>query len=112
MIDDRDTSRPPSPTSLQQSSSSPVGVPVNISSGAKLFLWHNNVFLEESDGSKLWVKILKGKQVGPESLPYCGRVDISIEASVEREAEWLRKITKEIDYVRSSPCAWKVDFVA
>lgn len=95
------TSRPPSTSSLQQSySSPPMDVPIELASGGKLFLWHNNVFLDESDGAKLWVKILEGKQVGPESLPYCGRIDISMEASVEREAEWLGKISQEIDHVR------------
>ena len=99
-IGDRNSSRPPSPSLLQQSYSSPaISVPIELASGAKLFLWHNNVFLEETDGAKLWVRILEGKQVGPESLPYCGRVDIAIEAGVEREAEWLGKVTQEIDYV-------------
>ena len=63
-------------------------------------MWRRNLFIEDGrDGSKVWVHVREGKAVGPDSSPHCGRVDVLVDASVEREAVWLRLVNTEIDQV-------------
>ena len=63
-------------------------------------MWRRNLFIEDTqDDSKVWVYVREGKAVGPDVSPHCGRVDILLDAPLEREAVWLKMITKEIDEV-------------
>ncbi len=89
------------PTSPGNSSTYTVTVPIEMPSGLKIYLWKRNIFLEDVDGSKLWIHLTEGKQVGPESLPHMGRLDICLEAESRKEALWLRLVTQEMDYVSS-----------
>ena len=90
------------PTSPGNVTNFKATVPLVMPSGMKLYLWQRNIFIEDSDGSKTWVRVSEGKQVGPESFPYTGRVDIFMEAKFEKEATLLRLVTQEIDYVSVS----------
>ena len=76
-----------------------LDMPITTPSGAKLFLWQQHIILEEVDGSMLWVVVLEGGQLGPESIPFCGRVEVLVQASRVREAELLSIATTEIDQV-------------
>lgn len=76
-----------------------MSVPVELPSGLQLYLWQKNIFLQDTDGARMWVHVSEGKQVAGESLPYCGRIDISMQAELKKEAVWLRLVTQEIDYV-------------
>ncbi len=68
-----------------------------------MHLWRRNLFIEDTeDNSKVWVYVREGKVVGPDTSPHCGRVDILLDAPLEREAVWLRLITTEIDQVLNS----------
>ena len=40
-----------------------------------------------------------------DSPPYCGRVDVHVTGSLDKEAVWLRMVTMEIEYV-SSVCTY------
>ena len=93
------TSDGPLPPTSPNHPPPPVSVPLTTVSGTKLYLWQRNIFLEDVSGSKLWLRVSEGKQAGPESLPYCGRIDVSIQAELEKEAAWLRLVTQEIDFV-------------
>ena len=73
--------------------------PLVTSTGAKLYLWQKNVILEDIDGSKLWIVVLEGGQLGPESTPFCGRVDVLMKAEQAKGALLLRLVTMEIDQV-------------
>ena len=53
----------------------------------------------DRDGSKLWLRVREGKQVGPDSVPFCGRLDLLIEAGLETEALWIRTISQQVDFV-------------
>lgn len=87
------------PTSPGNSPPYSVAIPFEMPSGLRVYLWRRNVFLEDVDGSKLWIHLTEGKQVGPESLPHTGRLDIFVQADLQKEATWLRLVTQEIDYV-------------
>lgn len=87
---------PQSPTS----SSPRAQVPIVTPTGAILYLWQDNFILEDHDGSKLFIKILKDGALGPESTPFCGRIDVLLEAKPMKEAFLLRLVTTEIDLVR------------
>lgn len=76
-----------------------LDVPITTPSGVKLFLWQQHIILEEKDGCKLWVVVLEGGQLGPESIPFCGRVEVLVQAPRIREAELLSIATTEIDQV-------------
>ena len=68
--------------------------------GYRVHMWCRNLFIEDTqDGSKVWMYVREGKAVGPDVSPHCGRVDILLDAPLEREAIWLKLITKEIDEV-------------
>ena len=47
----------------------------------------------------MWVYVREGKAVGPDTSPHCGRVDVLLDAPLEREALWLRLVSTEIDQV-------------
>ena len=64
-----------------------------------LYPWRRNLFLKDTEGSELLVKMRVGKEVSREAMPYEGRVDILVSAAAEVEAKWLRIVTMEIDYV-------------
>ncbi len=49
----------------------------------------------------MWMYVREGKAVGPDTSPHCGRVDILLNAPLEREALWLRLVSTEIDQVPS-----------
>ena len=74
--------------------------PLVTTCGIKLYLWQKNFVLEDQDGSILWVLVLEGGQLGPESTPFCGRIDILIKAPREKEALYIRVVTAEIDQVK------------
>ena len=74
--------------------------PLVLSSGIKLYLWQKNFLLEDREGNMLWVLILEGGQMGPDSTPFCGRMDVLIKARREMEALYLRVVTTEIDQVQ------------
>lgn len=86
---------PTSPSSLPPRPNNPLITPT----GAKLYLWRKHFIFEDVDGSKLLILILEGGQLGPESTPFCGRVDILVSATQEKEALLLRLVTEEIDQV-------------
>ncbi len=73
--------------------------PLVTTTGIKLYLWQKNFVLEDQDGSILWVIVLEGGQLGPESTPFCGRIDILVKAPQEKEALYIRVVTTEIDQV-------------
>ena len=75
-------------------------VPVITPTGAVLYVWKDHFILEDTDGSKLFIKILQGGALGPDSTPFCGRVDVLVEAKKMKEAFLLRVVTTEIDKVR------------
>ena len=60
----------------------------------------DHFFLEDKDHSKLFIKILQGGALGPDSTPLCGRVDVLVEANKMKEAFLLHIVTTEIDKVR------------
>ena len=64
----------------------------------------SNLVLVDEAGSKLWVKVSEGKEVGPNSMPFCGRIDVALDAEPQKEARWLLLVTKEIDYVSRWCC--------
>lgn len=80
----------------------PVSTPLTTKDGTKIYLWQRNIFLEDADSSKLWLRVSEGKQVGPELLPYCGRIEVLVQAELKKEAAWLHLVTQEIDYVSLS----------
>ena len=73
--------------------------PLMTTTGIKLYLWQKNFVLEDKDGSLLWILVLEGGQLGPESTPFCGRIDLLVKAPREKEALYLRVVTMEIDQV-------------
>ena len=86
---------PSSPSSLPPRPANPLVTPT----GACLYLWQKHFVFEDVDGSKLWVVVYEGGQLGPESTQYCGRVDVLVKASREKEALLLRIVTDEIEQV-------------
>jgi leucine-rich repeat kinase 1 len=89
---------PVSPTTIPVRPTNPLVTPT----GAKLYLWQKHFIYEDVDGSKLWVIVFEGGQLGPESTQYCGRVDVLVGATTqEKEAMFLKIITDEIDQLIS-----------
>ncbi|XP_019862865.1 PREDICTED: uncharacterized protein LOC109591600, partial [Amphimedon queenslandica] len=85
---------PSSPSSLPPRPANPLVTPT----GAKLFLWQKHFVFEDIDGSKLWLVVYEGGQLGPESTQYCGRIDVLLKtATRDKEALLLRIVTEEID---------------
>ena len=76
-----------------------AAVPVITETGAILYVWKDHFFFEDTDKSKLFIKILQGGALGPDSTPFCGRVDILVEAEKMKEALLLRVVTTEVDKV-------------
>lgn len=87
---------PPSPSALPPQPTNPLVTPT----GGKLYLWQKHFVFEDNDGSKLWVAVFEGGQLGPESTQYCGRIDVLLSGNKEKEAFLLRLVTEEIDQVR------------
>lgn len=87
---------PSSPSVAPTRPTNPLVTPTKI----KLYLWQKNFVLEDVDQSLVWVHVLEGGQLGPESTPFCGRIDVLIKAPRAMEAVYLRVITTEIDKVR------------
>ena len=72
-----------------------------VPAGLELYLWQHNMFIcIPKEGIQLWVKVREG-DIGLDALPHCGRIDVHITVgiSLQKEAQWLRLITGEIDRV-------------
>ena len=95
LLQHSDPLAPVSPTTLPPRPENPLVTPT----GAKLYLWKKHFVFEDTDGSRLWIIVFEGGQLGPESTQYCGRVDILVSAVKEKEALLLRIVTEEIDQV-------------
>lgn len=87
---------PSSPSVVPRRPGNPVVTPTQ----AKLYMWQKHFLLEDIDGSVLWILVLEGGQLGPESTPFSGRINVLVKASREKEATLLRMVNEEIDKVQ------------